>query len=98
MLAEFHFGTSLANCVSHQRYTDVLEIPPFLEKIPPMGARVMKNQSLTDSGLTLDRMVWIQTTDHKVMSLNPETEDITENIRTGFYREKTHLFSFKEPD
>jgi len=76
----------------------VLEIPPFLEKIPPMSARVMKNQSLTDSGLTLDRMVWIQTTDHKVMSLNPETEDITENIRTGFYREKTHLFSFKEPD
>jgi len=90
--------TSPANCGSHQRCTDVLEIPPFFRKCLWLCTGITKNQSLTDSGLTLDRMVWIQTTDHKVMSLNPETEDITENIRTGFYREKTHLFSFKEPD
>jgi len=41
--------------------------------------RITKNQSLTDSGLTLDRMVWIRAPDHKDMSPNPETEDLTED-------------------
>ena len=33
-----------------------------------LSTGITKNQSLTDSGLTLDRMVWIRTTDLRVMS------------------------------
>ena len=73
----------------------MLEIPPFFRKCLRLCTGITKNQSLTDSGLTLVRMVWIRTTDHKVMSLNPETEDIWENIRTDFHRRKS-IFSLSK--
>ena len=98
LITKYPCRLSPSTCGSHQRCTDVLEIPPFFRKCLRLCTGITKNQSLTDSGLTLDRMMWIRTNDHKVMNLNPETEDVTENICTGFYKAKTPLFSYKDLD
>ena len=41
---------------------------------------------------------WMRTTDPRVMSLNPEIEDITVKVLGNNYKAKTLLFSFLEPE